>query len=179
MHNKGQEHGEFLRCFSKNVCSYAPGNRLLPSSERLNLVGVVSGMTGRRECVHYVAVLSTIGPGQLSLFRDSLLAGRCEDGIPAAARFFAPVQIGTLAHPALYTMGTRSFPGVNWTGSGFDHLPLQPDVNKKSKATHLLPLRTFMDGSRLKFSVTFAGYNPCNYPTQCNFSVLQLFPHTP
>jgi len=28
------------------------------------------------------------------------------------ARFFAPVQTGPGAHPASYTMGTDSFPGV-------------------------------------------------------------------
>jgi hypothetical protein len=31
-----------------------------PSSGRMNLVSVVSGMTGRRECVHYVALLGTL-----------------------------------------------------------------------------------------------------------------------
>jgi hypothetical protein len=35
---------------------------LPPSSERLNLLSVVYGMTGRRECIHYVAVLGTIQP---------------------------------------------------------------------------------------------------------------------
>ena len=36
---------------------------LPPSSGQLNLVGVIYGMTVRRECVHYVAVLGTIGRG--------------------------------------------------------------------------------------------------------------------
>jgi len=38
-------------------------NALHLFSGRLNLLSFVSGMTGRRECVHYVAVLGTIGPG--------------------------------------------------------------------------------------------------------------------
>jgi hypothetical protein len=39
------------------------------------------------------------------------------------ARFFAPVQTGSGAHPAPCTMGTGSFPGVKWTGRGVDHPP--------------------------------------------------------
>jgi hypothetical protein len=46
---------KFVLMFRRNV--------LPPSSGRLNVVSVVRGMNGRRECVHYVAVLSTIGPG--------------------------------------------------------------------------------------------------------------------
>jgi hypothetical protein len=37
-------------------------------------------------------------------------------------RFSAPVQTRPWAHPAFYTMGTRSFPGVRRLGCG-DHLP--------------------------------------------------------
>ena len=39
------------------------------------------------------------------------------------ARFSAPVQTGPEAHPASYTMGTGSFPGVKRTGRGVDHPP--------------------------------------------------------
>jgi hypothetical protein len=39
------------------------------------------------------------------------------------ARFSAPVQTGPGAHPASYTMGTGSFPGVKWPGRGVDHPP--------------------------------------------------------
>jgi hypothetical protein len=42
--------------------------------------------------------------------------------IPVGARFFAHVQTGPGAHPARYTMGTRSFPGVKSSGRGVDHL---------------------------------------------------------
>ena len=39
-------------------------------------------------------------------------------------RFFpAPVHIGPGAHPASYTVGTGSFPGVKWPGRGVDHPP--------------------------------------------------------
>jgi len=37
------------------------------------------------------------------------------------ARFSAPIQTGPGAHPASYTMGTRSFPGVKRPGHGIDH----------------------------------------------------------
>jgi hypothetical protein len=38
-------------------------------------------------------------------------------------RFSAPVQTGAGAHPASYTTGTGSFPGVKRPGRGADHPP--------------------------------------------------------
>jgi len=49
--------------FDKKFVLMLRMNPLLSSSGRLNLVGVVSGMTGRKECVHYIALLGKIGPG--------------------------------------------------------------------------------------------------------------------
>jgi hypothetical protein len=49
---------------------------LSPSSGRPNLVTVDSAMTGRRECVQYVAILGTIGPGYFIRCRESLRAGQ-------------------------------------------------------------------------------------------------------
>jgi hypothetical protein len=43
---------------------------------------------------------------------------------PEGARFSAPVQTGPGAHPASYTMGTGSFPGVKRPGRGVDYPPL-------------------------------------------------------
>jgi len=45
-------------------------------------------------------------------YSDWLRAGRSGDRIPVEARFSAPVQTSPVAHPAYYTMGTGSFPGV-------------------------------------------------------------------
>jgi len=60
-----------------------------------------------------------------------LRAGRSGDRIPVGARFSAPVQTGSEAHPASYTTGTGSFPGVKRPGSGFDHPPhLAPRLKK-------------------------------------------------
>jgi len=36
-------------------------------------------------------------------------------------KFFTPVQTGPGAHPASYTVGTVSFPGVKRHGRGFDN----------------------------------------------------------
>jgi hypothetical protein len=50
-------------------------------------------------------------------------AGQSGDRIPVEARFSAPVQTGAGAHPASYTMGTGSFPGVKRPGRGVNHGP--------------------------------------------------------
>ena len=63
------------------------------------------------------------GPGKLSRYSDSLRAGRSGDRIPVWARFSSPVQTGPGAHPASFTMGTGSFPGVKLSGLGLDHPP--------------------------------------------------------
>jgi hypothetical protein len=42
---------------------------------------------------------------------------------PWVARFSAPIQNGPGAHPASYTMGNGSFPGVKRPGRGVDHPP--------------------------------------------------------
>jgi hypothetical protein len=55
--------------------------------------------------------------------RLALQVGLSGDRIPARVRFSAPVQPGSGAHPASYTMGTGSFPGVKRPGRGVDHQP--------------------------------------------------------
>jgi hypothetical protein len=52
---------------------------------------------------------------------DSLRAGRSGNRIPVGARFSAPIQTGPGGHPASYTMGSGSFPGVKRPGRGVDH----------------------------------------------------------
>jgi hypothetical protein len=46
------------------------------------------------------------------------------------ARFSASIQTGPWAHPASYTMSTRSFPGVKRPGHGIDH-PTQSSAEVK------------------------------------------------
>jgi len=49
-------------------------------------------------------------------------------------RFSAPVQTGPGTHPASYTMGTGSFPGVKRSGRGVDHPPpSSAEVNERVK----------------------------------------------
>ena len=51
------------------------------------------------------------------------LYGRSGDRIPVKKNIFRPMQVGPGAHPASYTMGTRSFLGVKRPGRGLDHPP--------------------------------------------------------
>jgi len=60
---------------------------------------------------------------QFSPYSHSLWTGRSGDQLPVGARFSAPVQTGSEAHPASNTMGTGSFSGVKWLGQGVDHPP--------------------------------------------------------
>jgi hypothetical protein len=45
-------------------------------------------------------------------------------------RHFPNVRTGPGAHPASYTMGTGSFPGVKWPGNGVDH-PSSSEVKER------------------------------------------------
>ena len=63
-----------------------------------------------------VAISKFLSAYTASVGRDSLVGivtprGGCWDRIPVDAKFSAPVQNGTGAHPASYTMGNRSFSG--------------------------------------------------------------------
>jgi len=57
------------------------------------------------------------------------------------AIFSAPVQTGPGAHPANYTMGTGSFPGIKRPGRGVDHPPpLAPNLKEEYSYTSTPPL---------------------------------------
>jgi hypothetical protein len=66
--------------------------------------------------------------------------------------FPAPAQTGLGAHPASYTMGTGSFPGVKRPGRGVDHPPSSADVKE---TVQLLPLWAFVVCSMVNFTLTF------------------------
>ena len=53
------------------------------------------------------------------------------------ARFSAPVHTGPRAHPASYTMGTDSFPGVKRPRRGVDHPPPSSPEVKESVELYL------------------------------------------
>jgi hypothetical protein len=42
---------------------------------------------------------------------------------PGGGEIFRSLQTGSAAHPASYTVGTGSFPGVEWSGRGVDQPP--------------------------------------------------------
>jgi hypothetical protein len=57
------------------------------------------------------------------------------------ARFSAPVRTGPGAHPASYTMGTGSFPGVKRLGRDVDHpLPSSTEVKERVELCLYPPL---------------------------------------
>ena len=59
------------------------------------------------------------------------------DQMLVGARFSALVQKTPGVHPASYTMGTGSFPGVKRPGSGVDHQPLSSAEVKKGVELYL------------------------------------------
>jgi hypothetical protein len=85
-------------------------------------------------------------------YSDLLRAGRSRDRISVGAIFSIPVQIGFGAHPASYTMGTRSFPGVKPSGRGVDHPPASSvEIKERRAILLLLPVWAFVVCSGVKF----------------------------
>ena len=52
-------------------------------------------------------------------------------------RFFVPTQTGPGAHPASYTLGTRSFLGVKWLRHDIDHPPLSTTEVKEREDLYI------------------------------------------
>jgi hypothetical protein len=117
--------------------------------------------------IYYYLVWSW--PGQRSRYSDSLRTGRSGDRIPVGARYSAPVQTGFGAHPASYTMVTRSFPGVKRPGRGVDSPP-PSSVNIKERVELFLysisGLSWPVKGWTLPF--TLLGMNQCIPFNNCN-----------
>jgi hypothetical protein len=81
------------------------------------------------------------GPGQRSPYSDSLRVGRSGDRIPVGARYSPPVQTGPGSHPASYTLGTGSIPGVKRQRRDVDHPPhLALMLKKEYSYTSIPPL---------------------------------------
>jgi hypothetical protein len=71
------------------------------------------------------------------------------------ARFSTAIQTGPGTHPASYTIGTESFPGLKRPGHGVEHpLPSSAEVKEKI-VIPLLPLWAFVACSRVNFTFTF------------------------
>ena len=72
------------------------------------------------------------GPGLRSRYSDSLRDGRSRDQILVGARFSTSIQTSPGAHPASYTMGTGTLPGVKQPGHGVDHpTPYSAEVKER------------------------------------------------
>jgi len=84
------------------------------------------------------------------------------------AIFSAPVKTGPGSHPASYTMGTRSLPGVKQPGCGVDHpTHLAPRLKKEYSYTSTPP-RAFVACSRVNVTFTFihsSGYTASHTPS--------------
>jgi hypothetical protein len=70
--------------------------------------------------------------GYLSRYSDSLQAGRSGDQVLVGVRYSAPIQTGSEANPASYTVGAGSFLVVKWPGVVLStHLHLAPRLEKE------------------------------------------------
>jgi hypothetical protein len=116
---------------------------------RCNLDGGVSNTHSTSPTLHQATSSCSSSGRRILAVADSRIlqqvqkAGRSGDRIPVGARFSAPVQTGPGSHPASYTMGPRSFPGVK-SGRGVTLTPhtLLGPRSRNSRAIPLLPLRT-------------------------------------
>ena len=94
-------------------------------------------------------------PYYLSRYSDSLRAKRSGDRITVGARFSAPVQTGPGAHPASYTMGTGSFPGIKRPRRGVDYLPQSSaEVEERVELHFYSPFWAFVACYRVNLFLT-------------------------
>jgi len=103
------------------------------------------------------------------------------------ARFSAPVQIGRGTHPASYTLGTGSFPGLKRPGRGVDHPPLSSAEVKERVELYLystsgplwpvlgqtLPLPLPL--TRLTHNLDFPGSYPVHDTDYCLLNISVVF----
>ena len=69
--------------------------------------------------------------------------------------FSAPIQTGPGAHPASYTVGTGSFPGLKWPRCGVDHPPLSSAEVKERARPYFRSLCVFTGGYRVNLNSAF------------------------
>ena len=86
----------------------------------------------QHSCSHVMVFPTKCKPQLPDILSDSLRAGQAGDRIPVWTRFPAPLQTGPGAHPASYTVGTGSLPGVKRPGRGVDHpSPFRAEVKER------------------------------------------------
>ena len=86
-------------------------------------------------CLFFICVCYSLQRArQLSRYSDWLRAERSGDRIPVGARFSAPVQTGTGAHPTSCTLRTGSFLGQRWPRRDTDPPSPSSTVVKKEQS---------------------------------------------
>jgi len=91
--------------------------------------------------------------------------------IPAGARIAAPVQTGPGAHPASYTMGTGSFPGVKRPRRDVDNPPLSSaEVKEGVELYHYSPFGSSWPviGWTLRYTLLYLWYVKPTYGAPCD-----------
>jgi hypothetical protein len=83
------------------------------------------------------------------------------------ARFSATAQTGPGAHPASYTMGSGSFPGVKRSGCGTDH-PLPSSAKVKERVELYLYSTSGPSWPVLGWALPFSFLLSKNYPEDCH-----------
>jgi hypothetical protein len=106
-------------------------------------------------------IMIVIAKGMFHI-KNSLWTGRSGDRILGLARFSAPVQTRRGTHPASYTMGTGSFPGVKLPGCGLNHPPSSSVVVKEKVEIYFRCLHVRLG---VNFTFTFTMRRKCNKHT--------------
>jgi hypothetical protein len=73
-------------------------------------------------------------------------------------RFSPLVQTGSGVHPASYTMGTGSFPGVKRLERGVKHPQISSAEVRERIELHFYSPSVFMAGDKVNFTFTFNAY---------------------
>ena len=126
-----------LNSYCQQTVRY-PGPHLRCEQVSLHMTQIK--VPGRKQTDRSSLTFSSVGPrGRNCSVSTATRYGLDGPGIESRwrARFSKFVQTGPGAHPASYTMGTGSFPGVKWPRRGADH----PPPSKCRGQTHPLGLR--------------------------------------
>ena len=93
---------------------------------------------------------STYGVDPVSVFGTGTRYGLMVRGLnlSGGARFSAPVQTGLVTHPASYTIGTRSFPGVKRPGVALSTHPPRSAKNQRHEPFWAIKYQDMSRGSR-------------------------------
>ena len=117
------------------------------------LVYTTDTVAGMQNCFQKVTAFF-LWAGVAQWYSDSLRTGWSRDRIPVGARFSAPVQTGTGAHPASHTVGTGSFSGVKRSERSVDHPPHIAPRLRKSITIPVIHLWEFVVCYRVNFTFT-------------------------